>query len=79
MPNTSNISLPISPEQVFCLVQQLPPNDKIELFRLLEQDQYTDHIPVEHKKLVRNRIKKYDKNPDLLVDEANALKKINSM
>ena len=79
MPDNTNIALPISPEQVFSLAQQLKVKDKIELIHLLEQEQYTDNIPEEHKKLVRQRIKKYNKNPDLLIDENEALKIINAM
>ena len=79
MPDTTNIALPISPEQVFSLAQQLKLKDKIELIHLLEQEQYTDNIPEEHKKLVRQRIKKYNKNPELLIDENEALKIINAM
>ncbi len=79
MPNTSNITLPVSPEQVFILAQQLPQKNKIELIHLLEQEQYIDNIPEEDKKLVRQRIKKYNKNPELLISEAEALKMINAM
>ena len=79
MPDTTNIALPITPEQVFSLAQQLRVKDKIELIRLLEQEQYTDNIPEEHKRLVRQRIKKYNKNPELLIDENEALKIINAM
>lgn len=79
MTDTSNIALSISPEQVFSLAQQLQTKDKIQLIHLLEQEQYTENIPEEHKKLVRERIKKYEKNPELLVDEDEALKIINAM
>lgn len=79
MPDSSNIALPISPEQVFSLVQQLHSKDKIELILLLEQEQYTDNIPEGHKKLVSQRIKRYNKNPELLIDEDEALKIINAM
>lgn len=79
MPDTSSINLPISNEQVFSLAQQLPAKDKIELIHLLEQEQYMDNIPEAHRKLVSQRIKKYEKNPGLLVDEAQALKMINEM
>jgi len=57
----------------------LSTKDKIELIHLLEQEQYSDNIPEEHKKLVRQRIKKYNKNPELLINEAAALKIINAM
>ncbi len=79
MPNTSRTALPIRTKQVFDLAQQLPLKDKIQLIHLLEQEQYTDNIPEEHKKLVRQRIKKYNKNPELLISEAEALKMINAM
>jgi len=79
MPTTSNIALPVSSKQVFALAQQLPPKDKAELIHLLEQEQYTNNIPEKHKKIVRNRIKKYVKNPELLIDEQQALKMINAM
>lgn len=79
MPDTTNIALPISPEQVFSLARQLPAKDRIELIHLLELEQYTDNIPEEHKKLVRQRVKKYNKNPELLIDENEALKIINAM
>jgi len=79
MSNTSSIALPISTKQVFNLTQQLPLKDKIQLIHLLEQEQYTDNIPEEHKKLIRQRVKKYNKNPELLISEAKALKMINAM
>ena len=77
MPDNSTISLPISPEQVFTLAQQLSAKHKIQLIHLLEQQQYTDNIPEKHKKLVIQRIEKYHENPELLVDEDDALKIIN--
>ena len=79
MPNISTICLQISPEQVFSLAKQLPAKAKIELIHLLEEEQYIDNIPEEHKKLVRQRIKKYNKNPELLINETDALKMINAM
>ena len=79
MSATSVITLPVSPKQVFALAQQLPTKDKAELIHLLEQEQYANNIPEEHKKLVRSSIKKYNKNPELLIDEQQALKMINAM
>jgi len=79
MADTSNIVLSLSPEQVFSLAQQLRTKDKIQLIHLLEQEQYTENIPKEHIESVRERIKKYDKNPELLVNEDEALKIINAM
>lgn len=79
MPTATNIALAISTKQVFGLAQQLPQKEKIQLIELLELEQYADYIPEEHKKLVRQRIKKYNKNPALLIDEAKALKMIKAM
>lgn len=79
MPDTSNVILKISPDQVFKLASQLSSKDKVELFHLLEQEQYADNIPQEHKQLVEKRINRYDKNAELLIDETEALKRINSM
>ena len=79
MSNSSSIALPISTKQVFDLAQQLPVKDKIQLIHLLEQEQYTDNIPEEHKKPLSQRIKKYNKNPELLISEAEALRMINAM
>jgi len=79
MPTATNIALAVSSKQVFDLAQQLSQKEKIQLIELLELEQYTDNIPQEHKKLVRQRIKKYNKNPELLIDEAKALKMINAM
>jgi hypothetical protein len=79
MSSTSNIALHVSTKQVFALAQQLPAKDKAELIHLLEQEQYANNIPEEHKKIVRSRIKKYNKNPGLLIDEQQALKMINAM
>jgi len=79
MSASSIIILPVSPEQVFVLAQQLPAKDKAELIHLVEQEQYENNIPEEHKKLVSSRIEKYKKNPELLVEEQQALKMINAM
>ncbi len=79
MPTTKNIALSLSPKQVFDLAQQLPQKEKIQLIELLELEQYSDNIPEEHKKIVRQRIKKYNKNPELLIDEVKALKMINAL
>lgn len=79
MPDNSTISLQLSSEQVFTLAQQLPAKDKIELIHLLEREQYTDNIPEDHKKLVTQRIRKYEKKPELLIGEDEALKIINAM
>ncbi len=79
MPTTTNIALAVSSKQVFDLAQQLPQKEKLQLIQLLELEQYADNIPEAHKKLVRQRIKKYNKNPELLIDVVKALKMINAM
>jgi hypothetical protein len=53
--------------------------EKGQLFHLLEEEQYTNNIPEEHKALVRERIKKSNENPERMVDEKTALELINAM
>ena len=79
MNTVSEISLPVTTKQVFELARQLPEKDKLELIYLLEQEQYIDNISEEHKNIVRERVKKYDKEPEKLVGEKDALKIINAM
>ena len=73
MPEVPNIALVVSFKQVFKLAQQLPPKEKNQL----EQD--VSILLEEHKKVVRQRVKKYNRNPKLLIDEDKALKMINAL
>ena len=61
------------------MVKQLTKKEKIQLINLLEEDEYASNIPETHKKLVQDRIKKYNKNPELMIAEKEALKMINAM
>lgn len=79
MSSVTEISLPVTTKQIFELAQQLPVKDKLELIYLLEQEQYFNNIPEEHKNIVRERVKKYNKHPEKLVEEKEALKIINAM
>jgi hypothetical protein len=79
MNSSVEISLPITTIQIFELAQQLAAKDKSELIYLLEQEQYFDNIPEEHKNIVRRRIEKYNQHPEKLVGEREALKIINAM
>ncbi|OJU26967.1 MAG: hypothetical protein BGN92_10705 [Sphingobacteriales bacterium 41-5] len=79
MPSATNISLSVSPEQVFSLAQKLKQKDKVKLIRMLEQQQYVEDIPEAHKKLVRKRIKKYTRQPEKLVDEKDAVEQLNAL
>ena len=79
MSTYSNISLPVSTKQIFDLVQLLPKKDKKRLISLLEEEQYTNNIPVAHKKIVRGRIAVYRESPEKLVDEKSANRLIKEM
>lgn len=80
MPTTTpHIFLPLDFNQLFDLVRQLPNNQKRQLADLLLQEEAADDVPEAHKKLVLARIKKYDSNPELLIDEEDAIKMINQM
>ena len=73
-----NIYLPVQFNQLVDLIKSLPKKEKQQLIELLEQDA-PETIPDWQKKEVQKRIKKYDQNPALLVDEKQALKMINQM
>jgi putative addiction module component len=75
MPATTNIYLPLQFNQLVDLVKALPKKEKQQLIDVLEQDQPAS-IPEWQKQEVRKRIKKYNKHPELLVDEKQALKMI---
>ncbi|MEK7225638.1 MAG: addiction module protein [Bacteroidota bacterium] len=78
MPAAKNIFLPLQFNQLVDLVKKLPEKDKQKLLHVLEEDA-PDTIPEWQKKEVRKRIRKYEKNPELLVDEKTALKMIKAM
>ena len=73
-----NIYLPVQFNQLVDLIKSLPKEEKQQLIKLLEQDA-PETIPNWQKKEVQKRIKKYDQNPGLLIDEKQALKMINQM
>lgn len=76
MPNTTNIYIPLQFNQLVDLIKALPKKEKQQLIELLEKDE-PENIPEWQKQEVRKRIKKYNKHPELLVDEKQALKMIN--
>jgi len=76
---TPHIFLPLDFNQLFDLARQLPNNQKRQLADLLLQEEAADDVPEAHKKLVLARIKKYDRNPELLIEEEDAIKMINQM
>lgn len=77
MTASANIFLPLKFTQIFELVKQLPNKEKQQLLGLLRKDQEKNMpIPEEHKKIVRQRVKKYAKNPDALIDWDKAQKMI---
>jgi hypothetical protein len=76
MPSTPNIYLPLQFNQLVDLVKSLPKKEKQQLIDVLEQD-VPGAIPEWQKQEVRKRVKKYNKHPELLIDEKQALKIIN--
>ena len=76
MPSTTNIYLPLQFNQLVDLIKALPKKEKQQLIDVLEQD-VLDAIPEWQKQEVRKRVKKYNKHPELLIDEKQALKIIN--
>lgn len=66
--NTQHVQLniPLSFKQVVDVVRQLSPSEKQLLGEVLWTEQNIDdiEIPEEHKRIVRERIKKYENNPD---------------
>jgi hypothetical protein len=75
----AQLNIKIGLKEIVDLVKQLPIEEKGQLFHLLEEEQYANNIPEEHKMLVRERIKKSNKNPERMVDEKTALELINAM
>lgn len=59
------LNIPLSFKQVVDIVRQLSPSEKQQLSEVLWTEQKLEdmEIPEEHKKVVRERIKKYEKKP----------------
>ncbi len=76
MANTTNIYIPLQFNQLVELIKALPKKEKQQLIELLEKDE-PENIPEWQKQEVSKRIKKYNKHPELLLDEKQALKMIN--
>jgi hypothetical protein len=77
MPASPNIYLPLNFKQIFELVKQLPNKEKQQLLGLLHQEREDNVIiPEEHKKLVRQRIKKYTQHPEELINWDTAKKSL---
>jgi hypothetical protein len=72
----TSVYLPLNFTQLVDLVKALPQKEKQQLINVLEQE-IPDVIPEWQKKEVRKRINKYNKHPELLIDERTALKMIN--
>jgi putative addiction module component (TIGR02574 family) len=66
--NTQHVQLniPLNFKQVVEIVKQLSPSEKQQLSEFLWTEQNVEDIviPEEHKQLVRERIEKYENNPD---------------
>ncbi len=78
MSTTTNIYLPLQFRQLVELIKMLSKKEKQQLIEVLQQEESAP-IPEWQKEEVRKRIKKYNKHPQLLIDEKQALKMINNM
>lgn len=71
--------MPLDFSQLFELTKQLPDNERQQLAEMLLRENAANEIPEAQKQMVRERIKKYEQHPELLIDEDTALKMINNM
>jgi len=80
MPDSSTIFLPLNFTQVVELANQLPENQKKQLAHLLLGDEDKSSVITTNaqKKFVRNSIKKYKSHPELLVNNEDAWKIIDT-
>ena len=74
---TSSIALPLNAKQVFELANQLPISQKKQLVKLLTSNDEDIKTTEAQKRFVRNSVKKYKKNRELLLAEEDAWKIIN--
>lgn len=60
------LNIPLSFNQVVEIVKQLSPSEKLQLREVLDIAKSSEDVsmPEEHKQIVRERIKKYENNPD---------------
>ncbi len=74
------LNIPLSFNQVIEIVRQLSPSEKRQLRVVLETEQSIDDliIPEEQKQIVRERIKKYEKNPDSYLEWSEIENKMNT-
>jgi hypothetical protein len=68
------IAIELSLRQLMDAVRQLSPSEKLELNEMIWKDDVT--IPIEHQKLVNERIKKSKSNPELIQDWETASKSL---
>ncbi len=75
---TSTIYFPLQFNQMVELIKALPKKEKPQLIEVLQQDESVA-IPEWQNEEVRKRVKKYNKHPQLLIDEKDALEMINNL
>jgi hypothetical protein len=63
--SSNQLHLPLSFNQLFELVKQLPLEQKKKLIKVLQKDNISEEIPSQHKSFVRDRIKN-SKSSELL-------------
>lgn len=78
MPSTTKIYIPLQFNHLVDLIKSLPKKEKQKLIDVLHEDEPVD-IPGWQKQEVRKRVKKYNKQSKLLIDEKQAQKKIDKM
>ena len=74
----ASIVLPLGAKQVFELANQLPISQKKRLVKLLTSEDENINTTEAQRQFVRNCVKKYKENRELLLAEEDAWKIINS-
>ncbi len=74
---TNNIYLPLQFNQLLDLLKNLSLKEKQQVIAALEEETL-DSIPEWQKSIVTERVDKYDKSPELMINEKEALENIES-
>ncbi len=78
MPTTNAVYLPLDFNQLLSLARQLPDDEKRQFVDLLIQEE-VETIPETQQQMVLSRVKKYELQPHLMIEEDEALAIINQM
>jgi hypothetical protein len=74
--NALQLSIELSFEQLAAIVKKLSSNDREELMIRMWQEDKPSKIKKEHLRLVKERIKKAEKNPERLIPLDVAVKRL---